>query len=236
MSLHPVAIFTISTSLGYFTFDQIQKYRMNHRRVIQQRLVKDRVFMDFNIGEEYAGRVIFGLYSDHVPLTCENFIQLCKGYRDEKKALSYRGTQVHKINPHRYIVLGDTLSGAGASLGMSIYGKRFPHENFSMSFTQDGDLAMYSEGFNTNASQFMVTLRPMPRLQGQYTCFGTVLQGMKVIRRINDQATKMGRLVRPVYVVNCGLYDELNPEPAPLLKDAAVTEQEFRQTIYSNSY
>ena len=51
--------------------------------------------MDFAIGSRYAGRVLIGLYSDAVPLTTENFIQLCEGFKVKDKVLGYRNTQVN---------------------------------------------------------------------------------------------------------------------------------------------
>lgn len=38
-----------------------------------------RVFIDWNIDGEYAGRLVFELYSDKVPKTAENFKSLCTG-------------------------------------------------------------------------------------------------------------------------------------------------------------
>ena len=99
-----------------------------------------------------------------------------------------------------------------------------------MGFVQDGDLAMHSNGLNTNASQFIVTLCPMTRLQGQHVCFGTVIKGMKVIREIADQATKLGRLVAPVRVINCGIYDEDNVPALPYVATVqpGLNEEEWR--------
>ena len=196
-----------------------------------------RAFFDIGIGEKYAGRVIFGLYSDHVPLTCENFIQLCKGYSTGSKVLGYKNTEIHKVIPGKFIFGGDTITGVGTSPGMSIYGPAFPDENYSVEFVQDGDIAMYSNGPDTNASQFVITLAPMPRLHGQFVCFGTVLKGMKVVRAIADQAGRQGALVSPVRIINCGLYDDDNPPeiPAGFTKDENMTETEWKQ-LKTNRY
>jgi peptidylprolyl isomerase len=192
--------------------------------------VRVRVFFDIGIGEKYAGRIIFGLYSDNVPMTCENFVQLCRGYTTGGKTIGYKNTEFHRVLPGKMLYGGDTLTGTGSSPGMSIYGPAFPDENYSVDFVQDGDLAMYSNGPNTNASQFLITLKPLQRLHGQFVCFGTVVKGMKVVRAINDQATRMGALVSPVRIINCGLYDETNPPiiPAEFSKDENLTEAEWK--------
>merc|ERR1711879_753266 len=114
--------------------------------------------MDIGIGEKYAGRILLGLYSTKVPLTCENFLQLCKGYKVNDKVLGYRNTNIHTIKPGGCICGGDVLTGTGKSHGISIYGETFPDENFDMQFLRDGDLAMVNWGKNTNTSIFMITL------------------------------------------------------------------------------
>lgn len=231
-SLTPVMGFLGITCGSIFSFDQIQKYRLNQRKQERLSKIKDKVFFDFAIGDKFAGRVIFGLYTDEVPLTCENFIQLAKGYKfPDDRTLGYKNTQIHRVVPNRLLFGGDVLTGMGASLGVSIFGQRFPDENYAVPFVQDGDLAMASDGPNTNASQFLVTLAPMPRLQGQFVCFGTVLCGMKVLRTIAETTTKMGRLVHVVKVVNCGLYEDNSPPPLPELKDPLLTEREWRRAM-----
>merc|ERR1719471_1147681 len=101
---------------------------------------------------------MIGLYSDTVPLTCENFLQLCKGYRIHDKVIGFRNTQFHLIRPGACLVGGDVLQGSGKTRGISIYGTSFPDENFDMQFLRDGDLAMINWGKNTNSSHFMITL------------------------------------------------------------------------------
>jgi peptidylprolyl isomerase len=231
MSVTPVLGFFGVTAGGIFALDQIQKYRLTLRREERLSKVREKVFMDFCIGEKYAGRVIFGLYSDEVPLTCENFVQLSRGYTlPDGRTLGYKNTQIHRVVPNRLLFGGDVLTGLGASLGASIFGKRFPDENYAVPFVQDGDLAMASDGPNTNASQFLVTLAPMPRLQGQFVCFGTVLSGMTTLRAVAETTTKMGRLVHVVTIANSGLYDDAHPPPLPRVKDPNLTEAEWRAT------
>ena len=227
-SLTPVFGFIGITGGCVFALDQVQKYRLSERRKERLSKVREKVFMDFCIGEKFAGRVIFGLYSDEVPLTCENFIQLACGYKFlDERILGYKNTQIHRVVPNRLLFGGDVLTGMGASLGVSIFGKRFPDENYAVPFVQDGDLAMASDGPNTNASQFLVTLAPMPRLQGQFVCFGTVISGMKTLRAVADTTTKMGRLVHVVTIANAGIYDEASPPELPNVKDPNLSQEEW---------
>lgn len=174
-----------------------------------------RVFFDIGIGERYAGRIIIGLYSDILPLTCENFVQLCRGYKVGDKILGYRNTTFTSGKQGMCLFGGDTLSFSGNTNGVSIFGHRFPDESFAMSFRQDGDLAMDNTGPNSNGSKFLISLAPMFSFNGMYVVFGTVLKGMKVVRRISEQLSKSGRMMEVVRIVDCGVYDDANPPPVP---------------------
>ena len=50
-----------------------------------------RVFIDWNIDGEYAGRLVFELYSDKVPKTAENFKALCTGEKGRDEATGELG-------------------------------------------------------------------------------------------------------------------------------------------------
>ncbi|CDJ66920.1 Chromosome II, complete genome, related [Eimeria necatrix] len=79
------------------------------------RNVQDLVYMDFAIGSKYVGRVLLGLYTAAAPLTAENFIQLCEGFKLKDK--------VHKVQQGVGLLAGDVLTGCGGE-GLSIYGKK----------------------------------------------------------------------------------------------------------------
>merc|ERR1712190_163028 len=177
--------------------------------------IGDKVFMDIGIGNQYAGRVIIGLYSQRVPLTCENFLQLCKGYHIRDKVVGYRNTFFHMIKPGAALVGGDVISGTGKTHGISIYGEAFPDENFDMEFLRDGDLAMVNWGKNTNSSCFMLTLSSQRHLYGPHVVFGTVLKGMKTLREMGELGTRVGRPAMPIHILQCSVVEEGDEPPPP---------------------
>lgn len=215
---------------AYFAYE----YMDTQRKVKEyQSAVGDKVFMDIGIGNQYAGRILIGLYSEKVPLTCENFLQLCKGYQIKDKVVGYRNTFFHLIKPGAAIVGGDVLQGTGRTHGLSIYGAGFPDENFEMEFLRDGDLAMVNWGKNTNSSIFMITLSSQRQYYGHHVVFGTVLKGMKLVREMGELGTRVGRPAVPIRVLQCGVVEEGVETPGPPAEFMApvgpvMTEDEFR--------
>eukprot|EP00928_Gymnodinium_smaydae_P089877 TRINITY_DN73768_c0_g1_i1.p1 TRINITY_DN73768_c0_g1~~TRINITY_DN73768_c0_g1_i1.p1 ORF type:complete len:353 (-),score=71.65 TRINITY_DN73768_c0_g1_i1:88-1146(-) len=195
--------------------------------------IGDKVYMDIAIGDKYAGRLLIGLYSRMVPLTCENFLQFCKGYRVRDKVLGYQNTFFHTIRPGACVVGGDVLTGTGKTHGISIYGEAFPDENFDMEFLRDGDLAMINWGKNTNSSIFMITLSRQQHMYGHHVVFGTVIKGMRVLREMGEMGTRMGRPALPIKILQCGVVEEGEELPAPPMNfmpkvGPMLTEDEFR--------
>ncbi|KAG2149020.1 cyclophilin-like domain-containing protein [Suillus bovinus] len=171
--------------------------------------MRPRVFFDFAIGTEPAGRVIFELYNDTAPKTAENFRALCTGEKGlsavSERPLYYKNSIIHRSIRDFMIQGGDFTKRNGAG-GESIYGSAFPDEDLTRPLESEGLLCMANKGPNTNGSQFFVTLRDCPHLNGKHVVFGRVIRGYdEVIKKLAAvPVDEKDRPQHPIVIVNCG--------------------------------
>ncbi|KAK7032961.1 peptidyl-prolyl cis-trans isomerase cyp11 [Favolaschia claudopus] len=169
---------------------------------------RPRVFLDFAVANEPLGRVIFELFTDQVPKTCENFRALCtgeKGLSTSGVPLYYKNSISHRIIKDFMIQAGDFTKRNGTG-GESIYGSTFADEDLSHSLDAPGLLCMANKGPNTNGSQFFITLRPCEHLDGKHVVFGKVIRGYDdVVAKLADcPVDEKSRPLSTVLISNCG--------------------------------
>jgi len=126
-------------------------------------------------GEEF----VIQLYPDKAPKTVNSFIFLsCKGY--------FEGITFHRVLEGFMAQGGDPTGTGGGGPGY-----QFQNEDSDLTFDKAGVVAMANAGRDTNGSQFFITFGPTPQLNGDYTIFGQIIEGMDVVdgitRRDPDQ-------------------------------------------------
>ena len=168
--------------------------------------VTKKVYFDIEIEGKSAGRIVFGLFGETVPKTAENFRALCtgeKGVGNQGKPLTYKGSAFHRIIPGFMAQGGDFTSGDGRG-GESIYGARFNDENFKLKHSKPYLLSMANAGPNTNGSQFFITFKETPWLDGRHTVFGEVLEGQDVVLALEQIGTGSGTPKQRAVIVDSG--------------------------------
>ncbi|XP_011407702.2 PREDICTED: peptidyl-prolyl cis-trans isomerase G-like, partial [Amphimedon queenslandica] len=149
-----------------------------------------RCFFDISINSVPSGRIVFELFVNDAPKTCENFRCLCTGEKGEGKTtfkpLHYKGTPIHRIVKGFIVQGGDFVKGDGSG-GESIYGGFFKDENLNLKHDRPFLLSMANKGSDTNGSQFFITTRPAPHLDGVHVVFGAVVSGFQFVTQIENQ-------------------------------------------------
>ena len=155
---------------------------------------------------------ILQIYADIVPKTAENFRALCtgeKGNTPSGKPLHYKGSTFHRVIKDFMIQGGDFTAGNGTG-GESIYGEKFADENFDLKHTEAGQLSMANAGPGTNGSQFFITSGATAHLDGKHVVFGKVVEGMELVRKIED--VEKGASDKPVVDIVVGECGEIKAE------------------------
>jgi cyclophilin family peptidyl-prolyl cis-trans isomerase len=164
-------------------------------------------YVCFNInieGEENTNNiVVLELFHKDLPLTSENFYNLCKGYEnDAGTILSYKGSLIHRISKNSFIQGGDIRIDGPKSL----YGNNFKDENYNIKHDTHGILGMVKKGNrkHTNECQFYITLCPLKSFDGVLVAFGRVIKGYDVIEKISEMDTYLQRPIKQISIKDCG--------------------------------
>ena len=121
---------------------------------------------------EKGGEFTIQLFPDKAPLAVNSFVFLARdGF--------YDGVTFHRVLPD-FMAQGGDPSGTG----MGGPGYEFANEDSDLTFDKEGVLAMANAGRDTNGSQFFITFGPQEYLNGGYTIFGEVTEGMDVVKSI----------------------------------------------------
>jgi cyclophilin family peptidyl-prolyl cis-trans isomerase len=132
--------------------------------------VNKQYFATFKMAK--GGEFKAQLYPNKAPITVNSFVYLSReGF--------FNGTTFHRVLDG-FMAQGGDPSGTG----MGGPGYNFKNEDSDLKFDKPGVLAMANAGRDTNGSQFFITFAPQDALNGGYTIFGQVVEGMDVVNGI----------------------------------------------------
>lgn len=134
--------------------------------------------MEINPAKKYTatlqtsrGDVVIELYPDKAPVAVNSFIFLARqGWFDDNIF---------------FLVISDFVALAGDPTGTGVGhpGYFFDSEINDLRFDKAGVVGLDNSGPNSNGSRFFITYSPQPKLDGQYTIFGQVIEGMDVLTK-----------------------------------------------------
>ncbi|KAL6998975.1 cytochrome P450 monooxygenase 59 [Sarracenia purpurea var. burkii] len=163
------------------------------------------------------GDIVVDLHTDLCPLTCKNFLKLCK-------IKYYNSCLFHTVQKDFTAQTGDpTGTGAGGdSIYKFLYGDqaRFFGDEIRLELKHNkiGTVAMASAGEDLNASQFYITLRDdLDYLDGKHTVFGEVAEGLETLQRINEAYVDVkGRPYKNIRIKHTYILEDPFDDPAQL--------------------
>lgn len=128
---------------------------------------------------ETGGTFVIELYADKAPITVNSFVFLAReGY--------FNGVTFHRVLDG-FMAQGGDPTGTG----MGGPGYSFVNEDSDLTFDKPGVVAMANAGRDTNGSQFFITFDAADFLNGGYTIFGQVVEGMDVVNNITRRDPEM---------------------------------------------
>lgn len=149
------------------------------------------VFADI---ETNKGTISLKLEFQKTPITVANFVSLAEGTNtmvtDTYKGKPfYNGLKFHRVIKDFMIQGGDPLGTGAGEPGYKFKDEIVPE----LKHSKGGILSMANSGPGTNGSQFFITHKDTPWLDGKHTVFGEVTKGMDVVNKIeqDDQILKV---------------------------------------------
>ena len=127
------------------------------------------------------GKIVLSLEFEKCPLTVCSFVSLAEGSMDiSRKGPYYDGLTFHRIIKD-FMIQGGCPQGTGTGGP----GYKFRDEiDSTLKHTGKGILSMANSGPGTNGSQFFITHKATPWLDGKHTVFGKVVEGMDIVDKI----------------------------------------------------
>jgi cyclophilin family peptidyl-prolyl cis-trans isomerase len=133
------------------------------------------------------GDIVAMLFADKAPMTVNNFVFLAReGF--------YDGVIFHRVEPGFVIQGGDPLGTGAGGPGYTVPAEiGLPHTEGALAMARQSDAVNPERA--SSGSQFYITLTPTPQLDGAYTVFGQVIEGMDVVL-----STEVGDVIETITI------------------------------------
>ncbi|WP_299665511.1 peptidylprolyl isomerase [uncultured Polaribacter sp.] len=140
------------------------------------------------------GSILLELYADDVPKTVANFVALVEGTNNRlpdslKGENFYEGIIFHRVVPN-FVIQGGGFTPEGRKKPGFLFGDEFPKDslgNIIYKHDDQGVLSMANGGPTTNNSQFFITHRAIPHLDGKHSVFGKTIVNSKVFKKLKKR-------------------------------------------------
>ena len=204
------------------------------------------IFAEFNTTK---GKIVVQLEYQKTPLTVANFVTLAEGTNSQvtnslKGKPYYNGLKFHRVIAD-FMIQGGCPKGDGSGDP----GYRFDDEFVpELKHSAKGILSMANAGPKTNGSQFFITHKATPHLDGRHTVFGHVATGLDVVDKIaKDDVITSVKIIRVgkeakkfdaekvfnEYFVKKAEADKIEAEKQKAAKEIALKEFENAATTVS---
>jgi len=210
----------------------------NANEVVNPNMSTEGIYAEFNTSK---GKIICLLEHKKTPMTVANFVGLAEGKivvdGVSKNTPFYDGLKFHRV-------IKDFMIQGGCPLGN---GTGSPGYKFEDEIVQDlkhtgpGILSMANSGPNTNGSQFFITHKETPWLDGKHTVFGHVVEGQSVVDSI-----KQNDLIISIKIIRVGdevqnwsaqaVFDGIRAAKLVEIERKKMEEQKKREEYIANFY
>jgi cyclophilin family peptidyl-prolyl cis-trans isomerase len=202
---------------------------LDHQLSREGNLMPDGLYADFNTSK---GRISVLLDYKKAPMTVANFVGLSEG--TITNASYPQGLPFYKESIWHRVVKGHVIQGGEPSFvkdpentDVNSTGYEIPNEITDLSHNKAGMIGMANSGPNTNTCEYYITLADRSYLDGNYTLFGEVVDGMDVVNKIEK-----GDTTHSITIVRAGSEAEKFIVNDDTFK--ALVEKQWRKVKYES--
>ena len=158
------------------------------------------------------GDIRIELFPNHAPKTVRNFVGLADGSQQwtdpktgQKRSDSlYAGTVFHRVISGFMIQGGDPLGTGTGGPGYQYAGEFSPNVKHDRPYL----LSMANAGPNTDGSQFFITFKATPWLDGKHTIFGEVVEGQDTVKKLEAAGSPQGKPTEELKIVKATIEEK----------------------------